>query len=260
MGAVKRQLEFFFAVLLEECRMPRIICCFLVMVLFGGVLEGQGINPAEQAFLASAKKLSEADSVQINVDGASKNDRVLTINGTVLMGAGNKSRLFLTGEAGKRTFKLISICDGVQLSVEWANDDEKGTVCVVPAPKNANSMLAGVISRAGLMPGLYLFIRLEGLQQLPPDLDEMVALSDFSMGKKEKVGDRQCQRIDYKVAITTGTKKEKLFAQVWIDCETHLPLKRILNDKKSDEKPLVLETYEFRLGGKIEAKKFELPK
>ena len=90
-----------------------------------------------------------------------------------------------------------------------------------------------------------------------PGLDDMFKVSDFVLGKKEKVGEREAQVIDYKLVMDNRDTAE---TTIWIDTETKLPLKRVLSSKNANESLRITETYRIRVNGKIDGKKFELLK
>jgi outer membrane lipoprotein-sorting protein len=218
---------------------------------------GQDTNQAEKAFRAAEKKLAEADTVQITFDSAAKGKGgEMKLKGTVLMAKGNKSRTEMTGEFGGQSMKMTSISDGKKTKTETTMGEKKAKGSVRDTPKNANAMLAGLASRAGFLLG-YL-TPVSGPGRKPRELDDLFTVSHFSLGKKEKIGERQAQRIDYK--LTMVDKKEPVDAQVWLDSETNLPLKRVFTMQDRDKKIQFTETYNIRIGAKIDAKKFVLPK
>jgi len=90
---------------------------------------------------------------------------------------------------------------------------------------------------------------------LAPDA---IQLSDFKDAGKEKVGERNTQVIEY--TATEKDAKEGLSMKMWLDAETHLPVKLAVTGGQSDVKNLT-ETYsEFILDPEVDAKSFEAPK
>ena len=222
----------------------------------------QDSNQAEKAFRAAEKKLAEADNAQITVNATMKGGvSQFTMKGTLLLAKGNKARIDFNLDTPGGGFKFTSVSDGAKTKTEMAQGDKGGKESVRDTEKNANATFAGVTSRSGLLAGMIMVVGVGGPGKKQPELDDLVSVSDFMLGQKEKIGERQAQRIDYKLTVSAGpNNKETIKAQVWLDSETNLPLKRVLNGQKGDEKFEVTETYDIRLNGKIEASKFELPK
>ena len=90
-----------------------------------------------------------------------------------------------------------------------------------------------------------------------PGLDDLFKVSDFVLGKTEKVGEREAQVIVYKLVMDNRDTAE---TTIWLDTETKLPLKRVLSSKIDNESLRITETYEIHVNGKIDGKNFELPK
>ncbi len=87
---------------------------------------------------------------------------------------------------------------------------------------------------------------------------ELLHVSGFTLGKKEKLNGRVAQIIEYELKFSGFN--DSVAVVVWVDTKTNLPLKRMESDKK-DGKLDYTETYtKLTLGGKIDEKKFELPK
>ena len=87
--------------------------------------------------------------------------------------------------------------------------------------------------------------------------------SEFKLGKKEKIGEREAQVIEYKLAYEEAAKETpdlSLSEKLWLDVETHLPLKRVVVGKLKKEFTCTEEYSEFTLNPKVDAKLFELPK
>jgi hypothetical protein len=118
-----------------------------------------------------------------------------------------------------------------------------------PAPKVYTSNLMTVVARSGF------FITIMPLPPEPftnPDFDlkEGFSVSGFKLGKKEKIGERETQRVDYVLSVKGN--EGQFPAAVWIDLKTGLPVKRELSG-------MYTENYELKLDGKLDLKMFELP-
>ena len=66
------------------------------------------------------------------------------------------------------------------------------------------------------------------------DKDKVVTVSDFKLGKKEKVGDKEAQAVEYQV----GLGGKKFPATVWIDLKTNLPLSASFRSPSATRRPL----------------------
>jgi hypothetical protein len=221
---------------------------------------GQDSNEAEKLFRAAEKKLAEAETVQITTTIAHKfisaeaklKDIEVKCTGIVLLAKGNKVRVDLTHPrfpAGP--IKPVLMSDGIQ-SLYVNHSVEK-------TPTDANAILAGGFSRAGVHGGF--FSMAKDRDDKTDTLDKLLPLSDFSLGKKEMIGGRQAQKIDYQFRFGFSSfRTEKLHAHVWLDSETHLPLKRVISGPFVPDPLHVTETYDIRLNSKINDKMFVLPK
>jgi outer membrane lipoprotein-sorting protein len=104
---------------------------------------------------------------------------------------------------------------------------------------------------------------------LPPveatDNKDRFPVSEFKLGPKEKIGDRETQRLDYRFDVK-GQKEPSgedapLRASVWIDLKTTLPLKRVITWKFMGAQAMaVTENYEKLVTDeKPDTAKFEIP-
>jgi outer membrane lipoprotein-sorting protein len=213
----------------------------------------QGENQAEKLIRESEKLLAEADQAQITVEstleGTPERGR---LKGTLLLAKGNKASLVVQGNLRGEELKISVVSNGTKMKVEMAMSkpqEEQDT------PKNFNAMLAGTFSRVGMLAGFR--TRAQQAGQKEPGLDDLYKVSDFVLGKKERVGEREAQIIDYKLVMDN---RDTAQTTIWLDTETKLPLKRVLTSKNNNESLRVTETYQIRVNGKIDGKKFELPK
>jgi outer membrane lipoprotein-sorting protein len=104
---------------------------------------------------------------------------------------------------------------------------------------------------------------------LPPveaaDNKDRFPVSEFKLGPKEKIGNRDAQRLDYRFDVK-GQKQPSgedapLRASVWIDSKTTLPLKREFTWRFMGVPVMaVTESYEHSVTDeKLDAKEFEVP-
>jgi outer membrane lipoprotein-sorting protein len=224
---------------------------------------------AEKLFRAAEKKLLEADSVQISFTETTTSDTQKTkTKGTLLLSRGNKVRYEME-QKGSVEFKgktrdasgsYLMVCDGSR--VKWARGagaQPRGISIGQDARKQFESMAVKVSTRIGLQSGFF-WLRLWSFAVKEADPDELMKLSDFSLGRKEKVGDREARVIEYKVTTGAESRIGTIFiVQLWLDSETNLPLKRVVRIGSPTADPST-ETYEIRLEVPIDKAKFDVAK
>jgi hypothetical protein len=169
--------------------------------------------------------------------------------------SGNKLRLEFSGgknpgDDGK-PYKVLWMSDGTTRSIITVSGEGKPKPG--KAPKNLAARFLTVVARPGVL-----------MSQLPlPDVavadeKERFPVSNFTLGKEEKVGERQTQRLDYQLAVKG--QNPTFSVTVWIDLKTGLPVKRLVTGGEGEEKLAYCETYNLTLDGKLDPKMFELPK
>jgi outer membrane lipoprotein-sorting protein len=221
----------------------------LIAAMFLPSLLPQG-EDAEKLFQKMAKKLAEAKTLQVTFEGSVDMPEKAEIKGFLGLASAGKVSLKVEGRrSNERKYGLVS--DGTKV-IDFPNtgkEKERKT------PDKFNELFAGLMARAGPVIGYRNWSK-------PPSanatLDELVPVSAFKLGKKEKVRDRQAQAITYELKHEGD---DTLTVTLWIDEESHLPLKRVFRGKVKDRDALYRETYSaVLLDKKIDAKIFELPK
>jgi outer membrane lipoprotein-sorting protein len=224
---------------------------------------------AERLFRAAEKKLIEADSVQISFTTASTGGKLKSeAKGTLLLARGNKVRLELKrkssldlkGKPSEKSAADLMVCDGTRVNWERTAEGRAGKSDVQDAPKQFATLSAKASTRLGIGPGFF-WLRLRTGGGKEPDPDEQLKLSDFSLGKKEKVGGREARVIEYKVTAGAGAGIGTTYTvQLWLDSETNLPLKRVVRIGDPATAVPSTETYEIHLNALIDKAKFEVAK
>jgi outer membrane lipoprotein-sorting protein len=207
-------------------------------------------NDAEKLFRDMEKKVTSAKTLECTFEAKleAPRDQNGTITGEVVLADGNKWFTEYGGEVGGRKGKTTSISDGIKV-VDIESDMPNKTR---DANKGQTGILCASVARAGLMASFFYVAK-----ELKA-ADDLKA-SDFKLGKKEKVGDKEAQVIDYH--LTMKGLEVPLSISVWVDTKTKLPLKRVVTVMKGDEKGTITETYsKLKIDEKIDPKKFELPK
>jgi outer membrane lipoprotein-sorting protein len=202
---------------------------------------------AEKLFQRMEAKLHAAKTVSLSFDSSVESESIpikgWKLKGTVAVMDGKKARLEMNGgKTGGEPFKGLLISDGTQMVQNHGKPQ--------PAPKVGPSNLITEIARSGF------FITIMPLPPEPftnPDFDlkEGFSVSGFKLGNKEKIGERETQRVDYVLSVKGN--EGQFPAAVWIDLKTGLPVKRELTG-------MYTENYELTLDGKLDPKLFELPK
>jgi outer membrane lipoprotein-sorting protein len=228
----------------------------LAALVVGMVLHAADPNEAEQLFRKMEMKLNNAKSVESQIDVKIEDPKFpVTIEGSLLLGEGNKARLEIAANFGGQKSKSTVISDGAKMVTIGDKAEKKPT----DTPKQFNEAFKAMMTRTGM--GVGLFMLGDPDKQKEFKIDDEMKVADFKLGKKEKVGDAEAQIIEYSL-VAKNYMKEPLMVSVWVDTKTNLPLKRVvimMNEKK--EKNTVTETYsKLTVDEKVDAKKFELPK
>jgi outer membrane lipoprotein-sorting protein len=216
---------------------------------------GQENDQAKKLFGSMEKKLADAKGVQISVEATLDSTKGKgKIKGTMLLTNENKARVEISGELLGKEFKMDMVCDGAKMIAKSSVFPKAAEP--TDAPKDLAKTASEAVGRVGVLIGIFQGRPMQAGKKAP-SLDELLPVSDFAMGKKEKIGDRQAQEVQY---LIKPSKKDTIKVQVWLDAETNLPLKRILTGEEGNEKITVTETYQIQLNPQIDAKKFVLPK
>ena len=174
----------------------------------------------------------------------------------VAVAVGNKAKFTIMIDADGQKQTMEAIADGSKtVHIRGGKRDEPKDT-----PRNMAAGFAVITTRMGIA---VLSIRKEGEDQFKADKfdkDKFMPLSDFKLGKKEKVGDKETQAVEYLIALE-GQDGEKFPVTVWIDTKTNLPVKRVMVIDKQNMKTTVTETIKsYKVDEKIDPKTFELPK
>jgi outer membrane lipoprotein-sorting protein len=209
-------------------------------------------NDAEKLFNEMENKIISAKTLDCTLEVKLEAGN-MTFNGkaSMMFADGNKAHVELTIDSPKMTkFEMTSNGMKTRAIVDGKTQEIKDT------PKKFYEHGKTMFSRAGaLLP----FFNARRSDQ-PEDEDEFnFKASDYTLGKKEMVGDKEAQMIQY--ALNSKATKDPFAITVWIDTKTHLSLKRVIKIEKGNEKGSFTEIYsKLTLDGKIDPKMFEIPK
>ena len=227
----------------------RWISAFSVLMLAG--LGSVQQNDAEKLFRGMEKKVRDAKGVKM----AFEIDAVLDKNndkmrGVVTVTEGNKARLEVTGSPGGKQKNMTIISDGKQ-AYYTASDAPKPET--KPIEQNLSQTRPQILARGGVFATFQIGPATEKF-----DIDKMMPVSDFKLGKKEKVGTRDSQPVECTMKLDNG---QIVQMTVWLDTQSNLPLKRVVVAPADKGVFRVTEIYtEITLNPKVDGKMFEAPK
>jgi len=219
---------------------------------------GAGENMAEAQFKKMEEQVLKCKSLQMDIDivAGPEKEAFMAMKGRMLVAAGNKIRMELDGEVRKEKDQMLMVSDGTKMSM--GNSKRPGKE--QDTTKHLTQISLASYSRGGIIASLFK-ARAGGPDGKPKafDIDKDMAISDLKLGKKETVGEREAQAIEYKLALEAGG--DSLAMTVWIDVKTNLPIKRVSLMKEGNMTITITESYaKTVLDGKIDEKEFALPK
>ncbi|HYV34920.1 MAG TPA: hypothetical protein VE988_04395 [Gemmataceae bacterium] len=223
---------------------------------------------AEKLYQAMANKLIATKTFQCSFELAMEFDGgKAKLAGWAAFAEGNKSRLKADGDIFGANWQIETVSDGKQTRVTMAVAGKPPQSTTSDVPAKANDFLREAMARGGIFVGLFpkpkKTDRQTGIVSIEQDQKERTAqeiyqISDFKLGEKEMIGDRETQKIDY---VLTINKEEQASLTLWLDPETSLPLKRNLLMGKGKDQLHIVETYtNYRINESLDSKQFDLPK
>ena len=221
-----------------------------VALLLGADAPKENADPkdAEKLFRAMEEKLAKAKTLACVFDVTLN---AIPYKGSLVLGESNRARLEIHRADKAKTMRVRTVSDGTRLSHQ---DDGMPRPQVEDAPKNLNADLLMWLARPGVF-----------LPQAPlpdvkaDDAKDRFQVSDFELGKKEKVVDRDIAP-GGDIGLAVMDKKDPFSVVVWIDSRTGLPVKRTITSRVGGEETSSTETAaKFSLDAKHDAKQFRLP-
>src|SRR5262245_2218897 len=208
---------------------------------------------AEKRIRDFETKLDAAKALQITfesrADGLGEGG---LFQGTLTIAEGNRMHLEGTIDMDGKKAKWKKVSDGKKTAEEGL---DRGTH---PTPKNLTKDSRKSLKHGGFIMGAFMSSSSgDGEESLPA-----FRVSDFELGKEDKVGTRRAQIVSCKLSAPKPAKDDVTFTEtLWLDVETGLPLKRIFAGSFGDKKISFTETYEkFVLDPKVDDKMFEVAK
>jgi outer membrane lipoprotein-sorting protein len=215
----------------------------------------QAQDGAQKLYEAMAQKLDKAKAYQFSFSmDAQESERPIKVSGTVVAAAGNRLKLTIEGQDGKRQLKGLVVGDGKMLALQF---DVDGQVQLKTRPLHDKffATFTGYVSQAGMSAAVEAGLRV-------PDADpaSQLQLSSFKLVGKEKVTGRDCNVVQYQIA--RGDTKVSGTGKLWLDTQTNLPLKRTLElSREGKVEWRATETYNnWELDSQLPEGTFTLPK
>jgi outer membrane lipoprotein-sorting protein len=208
-------------------------------------------DAAEMLYRGMEKLVREAKSVKIAFESDAAIDKNTTkMSGVVSVADGNKARLEISGSDNGKPWSMTFIADG-KMAHFTRSDMPKAESKTVEA--NLSQTRPQILARGGVFATFQI-----GQAKESFDIDKVMAVSDFKLGKKEKVGIREAQVVECTLKLDNGKVMQMA---VWLDTQTNLPLKRLITAPGEKGVIRVTETYtEINLNPKFDDKFFEIPK
>ena len=205
-------------------------------------------NEAEKLYRNLERKLTAAKTIRFDVVIDSKvAGQELNIRSKVWLTRDNKHRHEAEITKGDKREKITVVLDGVKSR----GITDGGLVVPLTTGPDETKVLTGLLLRVGWF----------GNWDHNPKMDVSALLpaSGFKLGPKEDVGKRAAQSVTLAVTLKNVRGDPSVKCTLWLDTETGLPLKRVM-EMDGDKRGRVMETYsEFVLDAKMDAKLFIVP-
>ena len=179
----------------------------------------------------------------------------MKLAGVLQLAEGDRANLTMKSMVGEKHRKGTFISDGKRM--QWAVDGAPGPT--QPTLAGLNQLLAAKFARAGVGFSFFLAVGKDTDETRKAGIDALYPATAFRLGAKEKVGGRTARTIEHK--LTWAGKQPVLRATVWVDVQTHLPLKRVLTGSKRGFTVHITEVYAtITRDGRLDGKLFDMPK
>jgi outer membrane lipoprotein-sorting protein len=208
-------------------------------------------SAAEKLYRDMEKQIRDAKSIKMAFEiDAAIDKNINKMRGAVTVAEGNKARLEVNGSDNGKPQNMTLIADG---KLAHYRGSEKPGGESKPVEANLSQTRPLILARGGVFATFQIGPATETF-----DIDKVLAISNFKLGKKEKVGVREAQVIEYTLKPDNG---QVVQMAVWLDTKTNLPLKRLMTAPGQKGVFRVTETYtEITLNPQLDAKVFVIPK
>src|SRR5262245_55089460 len=199
----------------------------LVSLLLAAVAQDNG---AEKLFRKMGDKIDKAKTIQVAFEATIEQGPFGgKMKGTLSVGEGDKLRLEASGEFGGKKGQITMVSDGTKMKTVEGEEGKLKDRGEQDTPKNLGKSVKYAVKTVGVAAGIFIGMRNSSDGKDEPKIEDVISVAEFKLGAKEKVGGRQAQVLECKATIAEGGgKKMPAEVRVWIDVETHLPLKHVL--------------------------------
>ena len=228
------------------------ILALLVLLLPASAVQAQ--DGAQKLFEAMEQKLAKAKAHKIAYESDGKEgDRPHQLKGVLILATGNRFKWTFEGKDNSRAVNGVVVSDG-KMQVRKTESDNKPLQWGAPHERFFE-FFVGHLGRVGVHAG---YEALRGDDPLNP---AKLKLSGFKMAGKEKVGSREANALEYQLMLP-GDDKIKATCKLWLDVQTTLPVKRILEINWDGKVAFrSVETYgDWELDPQLPDETFALPK
>lgn len=175
-------------------------------------------------------------------------------NGVLYMKKGN--RVHLTNEVKaedySQKFKGTSNGDNIRIG-SWHSGEGYGRALILKSPAKLGEKAREALASAGIP---FMQDNMRHMTYYKRERDIMV-ISDYKLINKVILGRRDAQILEYQCSFSSALK-EGMKIRLWIDVETSLPLKRVIDTGEGKERLVLEETYDLRIDEDIPESQFSV--
>ncbi len=121
------------------------------------------------------------------------------------------------------------------------------------APEDLGQLVVFGLSRFGIMPAFFTGAG-NNLGKKGANVEELYQVSDFKLGDKRKIKGRPAQGIRFQIKVAGAAAFQ---AELYVDTETKVPLRRAMSTAQNGAKFSLVETYAIQLNPKVDDRQFE---
>jgi outer membrane lipoprotein-sorting protein len=213
------------------------------------ILEAIHSKVAHELYDKMGEKLTKAKTIRLTFKTTIAGKSSGRYAGSLVMQAGNRSRIEVKGEIDGKPDELLFVSNGDQTRTfkngQWSEDGaahEQHSKNVIDTLMGPGLGTGGFgMGRAGTLP-----------------VSDIFKMSEFKRAKRDRLDDREAQVISFKVAIKDSDYEVR--ASLWIDTATALPLKRVTSVKDGEKELTITEVYErLSIDDAVGPETFQLP-
>lgn len=210
--------------------------------------DGSKVSPAEQLFRDFEAKILSAKVVRVSGTSVSQGGKIAgETRSSFLSGPHNQVRMTVVVKSSERDPNVGLISDGSKLN-KITGEGRKGAEMYFS--KELGQGLRHGFTRVGF--NVIPFALKDEFRFELQHLAAWFPVGDFSLLRDEEINGRKARLLQF----SSGQRNAKVLFTLYLDAETHRPLKRLW---EAGDGSIVTETYdEFELDGPVEDKEFHL--